>query len=130
MATKIIKAWIDGSVQEIEVEDIEYSDMELTVEDRLNILEGKVPTYTTVSLPVSAWTGSQAPYSQVVTIDGVTPNTKVDLTPTATQTAEMQDEDVAFVAENDEGVVTVYAINGKPEIDYEIQATLTEVASV
>lgn len=130
MATKIIKAWIDGAVQEIEVEEIECPEMEPTVEDRVSILESKIPTYTNVSLLASAWEGSEAPYSQIVAINGITPNTKVDLSPTAAQTAEMQDEDIAFMAENDDGVITVWSINGKPEVDYEVQATLTEVASV
>lgn len=133
MATKIIKAWINGAVQEIEVEDIVLPEQELTLEERVEILENKPvigSTYTTVTLLASAWEGYSAPYSQVVTIDGVTENTQVDLRPTATQTAEMQDEDIAFMAENDNGVVTVYSINGKPEIDYEVQAVLTEVTSV
>ena len=41
MATKIIKAWIDGTIQEIEVEDIAISDMPLSPEERLDILEDK-----------------------------------------------------------------------------------------
>lgn len=135
MATNIIKAWIDGSVQEIEVEVMTSPEQEPSLEERVEILENKTiagsgSIYTTVTLLASAWEGYEAPYSQVVTVNGVTKNTKVDLTPTAAQTVELQDEDIAFVAENDNGVVTVWSINCKPEIDYEIQATLTEVASV
>lgn len=130
MATKIIKAWIDGSAQDIEVEVMVSPELLPSVEERVEILESKVPSYTTVTLLASAWEGYEAPYSQVIIIDGATANTKVDLTPTAAQTAELQDEDIAFVAENDEGVITVWSINCKPEIDYEVQATLTEVASV
>ena len=36
MATKIITAWIDGTVQEIEVEDIISPEQNLSYEDRLN----------------------------------------------------------------------------------------------
>ena len=121
MATKIIKAWINGSAQDIEVEDVLY-DLEQDF--------SPVATVTSVNLLASNWQGSSAPYSQVVTINGVTPNTKVDLTPTAAQTAELQDDDIAFIAENDYGIVTVWSINCKPEKDYDIQATLTEVTSV
>ena len=39
MATKTIKAWIDGAVQEIEVEDIAFDELEPSVEDRLTSLE-------------------------------------------------------------------------------------------
>ena len=41
MATKIITAWIDGAVQEIEVEDIVSQEQGLSVEDRLIELEDK-----------------------------------------------------------------------------------------
>lgn len=41
MATKIIKAWISGAVQEIEVEDIISPELPLSVEERLDILEDK-----------------------------------------------------------------------------------------
>lgn len=41
MATKIIKAWIDGAIQEIEVEDIISPEQPLSPEERLDILEDK-----------------------------------------------------------------------------------------
>lgn len=122
MATKIIKAWIDGAVQDIEVEVLVSPEQEQDF--------SPVVTVTSVNLFASNWQGSSAPYSQVVAINGVTPNTRVDLTPTAAQTAELQDDDIAFIAENDYGIVTVWSINCKPKKDYEIQATLTEVTSV
>lgn len=129
MATKIIKAWVNGGVQNIEVEDIVSDPQPLGYDERLEALE-KATTISTVTLLADSWVGSVAPYSQVVTINGVTVNTKVDLKPTSAQIAEMQDCDITFVAENDNGVVTVYSINCKPETDYVIQAVLTEVTSV
>lgn len=41
MATKIIKAWIDGAVQEIEVEEMTSPTQPLSVEERVDTLEGK-----------------------------------------------------------------------------------------
>ena len=41
MATKIIKAWVDGAIQEIEVEDIISPEQSPSVEDRLTELEDK-----------------------------------------------------------------------------------------
>lgn len=41
MATKIIKAWIDGSIQEIEVEEMTSPEQPLSYEDRLGELEDK-----------------------------------------------------------------------------------------
>lgn len=80
-----------------------------------------------IKLAASAWQGDEDPYSQVVTIDGVTPKTKVDLLPDVEQLAIFHDKDIAFVTENDDGVVTVYAIGDKPTQDYTMQASLKEV---
>ena len=41
MATKIIKAWIDGAIQEIEVEDIISPEQETSLDERVEELEGK-----------------------------------------------------------------------------------------
>lgn len=80
-----------------------------------------------VTLLASGWVGSASPYSQVVTVAGVTANSQVDLTPSVEQLTVFYQKDLAFVTENDDGVVTVYAIGDKPANDYVIQATVTEV---
>lgn len=80
-----------------------------------------------VTLIASAWEGEENLYSQVVNIDGATENSQVDLTPSVEQLAVFYNKDLAFVTENDNGVVTVYAIGQKPQNDYTIQVTLTEV---
>jgi len=90
----------------------------------------RTPKMTGVTLSATSWTGDTNPYSQVVTINGVTTNSKVDLQPTAYQIVEMQNNDIAFIAENNDGVVTVYAIGGKPAVDYTMQALITEVVVV
>jgi hypothetical protein len=81
-----------------------------------------------VVLLANKWIGDTSPYSQVVTINGVTENSQVDLTPNVEQLAIFYDKDLTFVTENNGGVVTVYAIGQKPENNYTIQATITEVA--
>lgn len=80
-----------------------------------------------VTLLASAWTGADSLYSQVVTIDGITEYSKVDLLPSVEQLAIFHNKDVAFVTENEDGVVTVYAIGDKPTLDYTIQVSITEV---
>lgn len=80
-----------------------------------------------VNLLASAWVGEESPYSQIVDIDGVTENSQVDLTPSVEQLSVFYNKDLAFVAHNTNGVVTVYAIGQKPANDYVIQVTLTEV---
>lgn len=81
-----------------------------------------------VTILASAWVGADSPYSQVVTVEGATENSQVDLTPSVEQLAIFHEKDLAFVTENEGGIVTVYAIGQKPENDYNIQVTITEVA--
>ena len=80
-----------------------------------------------VDLLAANWVGTPSPYSQVVEIDGVTEYSQVDLTPSIEQLVTFYDKDLGFVTENEDGVVTVYAIGQKPENDYTIQVTITEV---
>ena len=92
------------------------------------IAGGGAPAWlTSITLLASAWTGSNSLYSQVVNIDGVTGYSKVDLLPSVEQLAIFHNKDVAFVTENDDGVVTVYAIGDKPTLDYTMQVSITEV---
>ena len=80
-----------------------------------------------VSLSASAWKGTDNLHSQVVTIDGITEYSKVDLLPSVEQLAIFHNKDVAFVTENEDGVVTVFAIGDKPTQDYTMQVSITEV---
>jgi hypothetical protein len=88
------------------------------------------PKSTSVTLQASEWLGDTNPWYQEVSVNGVTTNSKVDLQPTALQIIDLQNNDIALMAENDNGVVTVYAIGGKPTVDYTMQALITEVAIV
>ena len=88
----------------------------------------KVAKIGEVTLLADAWViGEENLYSQVVSIEGVTENSQVDLTPSVQQLAVFYNKDLTFVTENDGGVVTVYAIGQKPANDYTIQVTITEV---
>ena len=81
-----------------------------------------------VTLLGNGWIGGESLYSQVVSVEGVTANSQVDLTPSVEQLAVFHQKDLAFVTENENGVITVYAIGQKPEHDYTIQVTITEVS--
>ena len=80
-----------------------------------------------VTLLASKWVGKDNLFSQVVSIEGVTENSQVDLTPDVQQLAVFYNKDITFVTENVGGVVTVYVIGQKPLLDYTIQVTITEV---
>lgn len=88
---------------------------------------GSTATIGTVNLLAANWVGGANLYSQVVAIDGVTENSQVDLTPSVEQLVIFYEKDLTFVTENEDGVVTVYAIGQKPTNDYAIQVTITEV---
>ena len=92
-----------------------------------NVPAAQKPIISEVTLTSSGWVGSESPYSQVVNIEGVTANSQVDLTPSVEPLAIFYQKDLGFVTENDNGVVTVYAIGDKPTNDYTIQVTITEV---
>ena len=82
-----------------------------------------------VDLLHSKWQGEASPYSQVVSISGATENSKIDLNPSVEQLSIFHEKDISFVAENEDGVITVYCIGQKPLLDYSMQVTITEVVS-
>ena len=88
---------------------------------------GSSTKVSSVTLAASKWVGSASPYSQVVTIPGVTKNSKIDLNPTVEQLSIFHNKDIAFVVGNNNGVTTVYCIGQKPTNDYTMQVTITEV---
>ena len=95
--------------------------------ERMKNEPGSSATIGEVTLLAENWRGDASPYSQVVSVSGVTEFSQVDLTPSAEQLSNFYYKDIAFVTENDGGVVTVYAIGQKPQNDYTIQVTITEV---
>ncbi len=109
---------------------------DITGTKSFDVMDGYVDTPTNpnttpkigwVTLLATAWVGSDSLYHQVVNIEGVTQNSQVDLTPNVQQLAIFYEKDLAFVTENEGGIVTVYAIGQKPVNDYTIQVTITEV---
>lgn len=121
-------------LKEIRLNGVNYSLKDEVARNLLEELNEKLGGSTISSarigevlLKSSGWVGNASPYSQVVTINGVTENSQVDLTPSVQQLAIFYEKDLAFVTENEGGVVTVYAIGQKPMNDYTIQVTITEV---
>ena len=70
-------------------------------------------------------------YGQVVNVNNavITPNSKVDLQLTSEQMVIFHEKDLAFVAEQENGVVTIYCIGQIPQYNYRLQATVTEVGT-
>lgn len=80
-----------------------------------------------ITLEASKWVGADGLYTHSLTIDNITPYSKVDLQPSVEQLAIFYEKDITFVVENDNGTITVFCIGQKPANDYTMQATITEV---
>ena len=89
-----------------------------------------LPRIATITLSANAWSGSSAPYGQPVSIATVTAATKIDLQPTVSQVTWLQQNDISLMAQNVDGIVTVYAFGDKPSVDMTMQVKLMEVAYV
>lgn len=81
------------------------------------------------SITVSTtWSGSD-PYSQTVTVTGVSTDSKsiVDLQPTAAQLSSMMTDGVeAMLVENNAGTLTLYALGGTPSSALTLQCIVME----
>lgn len=88
------------------------------------------PKLISVTMLESAWIANGNMYSQVVACGGVNVNSKIDLQPTPEQIISLQDTEISLMASNNNGVVTIYAIGGKPMYDYTMNVLITEVAIV
>ena len=68
-------------------------------------------------------------YCQVVTVQNavITPNSKVDLTPSSAQLDEFRALGLVFVAENEDGVVKVCCLGSVPTNAYTVSVAITEV---
>ena len=68
-------------------------------------------------------------YGQVVNVNNatITPNSMVSLQISSEQMVIFKEKDLDFVAEQEDGIVTVYCIGNIPENNYKIQAKVTEV---
>ena len=92
-----------------------------------NMLDRPFVRTVTINLDASKWVEDGGRYAQTVSIINITPYSKVDLQPSAEQLVIFHEKDIAFVTENENGVVTVFCIGQKPTNDYIMQATITEV---
>lgn len=85
---------------------------------------------TTITLYANKWTEATSGYSQVVSVNGVTANSKIDLQPSPDQLASLVEEEVSLTTSNSNGVVTVHAIGASPSSDMTMQVLITEVIQV
>ena len=83
----------------------------------------------TVTLPVASWTGDASPYSQTVTISGVTANSRIDIDPDTTVMNGAMEGGYGLVFGNNAGTITAYAVGDKPTAAITVQVSITEVTA-
>lgn len=90
-----------------------------------------LPTSSSITIYADRWTeAADNRWYQEVTVNNamITRRSKVDLQPSSKQLAIFHEKGLAFVTENEDGVVSVYCVGQVPTNDYTIQATVMEVA--
>lgn len=90
-----------------------------------------LPKPASVSIYANRWVeAADNRWYQVVDVENatITERSKVDLQPSAEQLCVFHEKDLAFVAENEDGVISVYCVGQVPENDYTIQVTITETS--
>ena len=108
-------------------ETVEYA----TKAELLELANKVAPSPASITLYADRWKqGNEGNmWYQVVVVANatITEFSKIDLQPSPEQLCVFYEKDLAFVTENEDGVVTVYCIGQKPTGDYTIQATVMEV---
>ena len=89
-----------------------------------------ISTITEVTLTAASWAGSASPYTQSVTISGITVNSKVDIQMDATALGVLIDSGTSAIwIENNNGTLTAKAMGEKPNANLSVQVTITEVSA-
>ena len=85
---------------------------------------------TIIHAAVADWKGGTSPYSQVVQVDGISLNSKVDIQISPDMLGQLYNQDIVFTTENRGGEVTLIATGDRPAVDCEFQATVSEIVAI
>lgn len=116
------------------IDDVEHIIEDLApelLEEMEEMIAAERPKTVTLTLPATGWTGSASPYTQAITVSGVTivSSDKVDLNGDAATIAAMRSsktEEIMVI--NSNGTLTAYAVGKKPNANLSVQATITHTA--
>ena len=95
----------------------------------LDVYKRQVAVYT-ATLSATGWSQT-APYTQTVSIEGVTAASKVDLQPTPEQLTQMITDGVtALLIANNNGTLTAYALGATPTTEMVMQLSLIHILAI
>ena len=89
---------------------------------------GAAMKLTALTLPAAGWKGAASPYAQEVTVEGISKNSMVDLQPDAGLLELLRQQELVLYTENNEGIVTVFAVGDRPGADITVQVSIVEVS--
>jgi hypothetical protein len=119
----------DNGIPRLKIGDGIHTFAEL---DYMSVDSFILPRQASVYLDATKWEkASDDRYCQVVKVQNatVTQNSKIDLTPSNEQLDIFHEKDLAFVVENEDGVISVFCVGQVPTNSYEIKCTITEVTT-
>ena len=120
--------WLE-SLKAADVKDEQVSKAIADYLEKNPITSGSTKNKRMVQLYANKWVDySEKHYTQVVSIDGITPRSQVSPNPTADQLDIFYGKEFMLVFENEGGVVTAHLIGQKLENDYTIRVTVEEVS--
>lgn len=119
----------DGEVHETAGKAVREQIKKAMKSVRNDVLGELRPKVREITLLANSWVDEEEEYwfSQVVEIEGLTNKSNVNLKLTAKQHIALLNKNILFVAENENGVVTVSAIGQKPKNNYTLQVEVSEV---
>lgn len=119
----------DNGIPRLKIGDGEHKFSEL---EYMSVDSFILPKPASVTIYPDKWVkASDDRFYQVVSVNNatVTANSKVDLQPSSEQLCIFHEKDLAFVAENEDGDISVFCVGQVPTNEYTIQITITEVTA-
>ena len=111
------------------VEDAEGKLVKVALENMKKVLGLLDPIETEIRLLADGWTLSEngAYYTQPVSIEGTTKNSRVELLATPDQIVQLMSEELTLFIGNASGNIMAYCVNGTPSGDMTFEIKITEV---
>lgn len=101
------------------------TDGTMTQKAIMTSLNNNKPHLKSISMPYTSWQG-EGPYTQVLDVSDITPNSKIDMQASATTIGNIVEGEFSITIKNDNGTITAYAVGKKPAIDLDLTLSIIE----